>query len=110
MHDQKLEENSNGHSERKMSVNELYDFIVKRMSPEEALKKLLTSSLVKYDHLKFKTTEEMVHPEIIIAMAALDLGWDIAIQQGDKDAPVDGMVLGTSDYITGIFKKENDNG
>lgn len=109
MHDKKLQESENGHSEKKISVNELYEFIIKRMSPEEALKKLLSSSLIKYEKLKIKNPEDMVHPEIIIAMAALDLGWDIAVESEDKNSTLDGLIVGTSTYINKILKNNNES-
>jgi hypothetical protein len=87
---------------RKMKLEELYEHIVKNMSPEEALKKLLSSSLRNYEKLKFKEGEE-IHPEILITMAAMDLGWNIAVES--KQETVRGFVVGTEDYIQEIFKK-----
>lgn len=87
----------------KITVDDLYDHIVKYLTPEEALKKLLVGSILNYEKLKFDGKENSVHPEIIIVMAAADLGWQMAIE---KDAEVvRGMCVGTEDYMTKIFGK-----
>lgn len=95
--------------EKRISVNELYDFIVSKMTPEEALKKLLSSTIVKYEKLKFEKPMDMIHPEILIAMAAFDLGWDVAVEseKGDKNAQVEGLVVGNAAYMERIFKSKN---
>ena len=55
-----------------MNVKELYNYIVKRMSPEEALLKILESASIQYDKLKFDK-DSQVHPVIIMTMAAFDI-------------------------------------
>ena len=93
-----------------MTVKQVYDFIVSKITAEEALMKLLQSTLVKYDLLKFRTTDEMVHPEIIIAMAALDLGWDMIVEKSNQlDAPLEGIIIGNSDYIKRTFANFKDS-
>lgn len=84
-----------------MKVKELYDHIVKHMTPEEALMKLLSSSLVNYEKLKFNKGEE-IHPEIIIVMAAMDLGWDVAVENNKEI--IRGFVMGTKEYMNERFK------
>lgn len=88
-----------------MKIDELYDHIVKHMTPEEALKKLLSSHIYTYQHLKLKG-EEKCHPEMIIAMAALDLGWQLAINKDDEH--ITGLVVGTEEYLNKIFPEKKD--
>lgn len=88
--------------EEKISVQDLYDHIVKHMSAEEALKILLRSSLITYEKLKFDKDEKPVHPLLIISMATLDLGWSFMIAD---DPQVQGLVVGTEEYIGRIFPK-----
>ncbi len=89
-------------SKNKMTVDGFYDYITRYMSPEDALKKLLISSLGRYEKLKFEEGKE-VHPEMIIAMAAMDLGWGIVVETGEKN--VNGLVLGTTEYVNRTIKE-----
>jgi hypothetical protein len=89
-----------------MTVQEFYDYITKHMTAEEALKKLLEGTLRTYEHLKFDNQEEAVHPTMIIAMAALDMGWSMAIPDGGDDDILKGMTIGTDEYLDELF---NDN-
>jgi hypothetical protein len=86
-----------------MNTKELYDHIIKYMTPEQALMKLLEGHAVTYEHLKFKEGEE-VHPTMLIAMATLDMGWNIAFPDNDLDTELDGMIVGTSEYIDKVLK------
>ena len=79
-----------------MTVQELYDYITNEMTPEEALKKLLEGSLLNYEKLKFDKGEE-VHPIIIVANAAMDMGWEIAIENNQDE--VRGIIIGTEKYM-----------
>jgi hypothetical protein len=81
-----------------MNTQELYDYITEHMTAEEALKKLLEGHIRTYEHLKFKEGEE-VHPIMIASMAALDMGWQLAIPDGRDDEEVQGMMIGTPEYI-----------
>lgn len=91
-----------------MTVDQLYDYIVSQMTPEQALKKLLKGSLLQYEKLKFDSQQESVHPVIIITMAALDLGWDLAIEKStEEEGEVRGIAIGTREYLDAVFKKEN---
>ncbi len=94
--------------QKSIGVNELYDHIIQFMTPEEALRKLLSSSLIEYDKLKFSSPEVAVHPLIIIAVAATDLGWDIAIEGTEKCKDVRGLVIGIPEYIDTIFPKKGE--
>jgi len=84
-----------------MDIDQLYDHITKHMSPENALKLLLTSSLRSYKKLKFDKHEE-VHPVQIIGLAAMDMEWQIAIES-DKEN-VEGITVGTKEYMKRMFK------
>lgn len=86
-----------------MTVRELRDYILTQMSAEDALLKLLESPLLQYEKLKFDKGKE-VHPLLIIANAALDMGWQLAIEK-DKEE-VRGLTVGTDEYMKDHFKKE----
>jgi hypothetical protein len=87
--------------EKKISVDDFYNYITKHMTAEEALKKLLTSSMISYEKLKFDEGKE-VHPIIIIANAAMDMGWMIAVEKEEKE--VKGLAVGTEEYMNKLFK------
>ena len=90
-----------------MNVQELYDYIVSEMTPEEALMKLLEGPLMSYDKLKFDKGEE-VRPELIITMAAWDLNWQLAIEKAENENDVvRGMAVGTKEYMEKYFPKES---
>lgn len=89
-----------------ISVDELYDYVVSHMTPEEGLKKMLKSSLIHYENLKFDSKHESVHPIMIITYAAWDLGWEmIAVENKDGKKLVEGLTVGTKDYMDRVFKK-----
>ena len=88
---------------KNMTTQELYTFITKHIPIEQVLLKLLESSLISYEKLKFDDKNETVHPLLIITMAALDLGWDLAIEKDVKE--VRGLAVGTSEYLDTIISK-----
>lgn len=88
-----------------MTVDELYDYISKQITPEEALKRLLTASLRTYEQLKFPSQAEAIDPIILISMATMDIGWNFIIESGDENAPVRGMIIGTDEYIDDLQKE-----
>lgn len=90
----------------KLSVNALYDYVISHMTPEEACKKLLKSSLISYEKLKFDNKHEAVHPVLIMAFAAMDMGWVIRTDRDRGDKEVDGMALGTKEYMKRTFKAD----
>ena len=92
-----------------MNVQEFYDYITQHMSAEEALKKMLEGSLISYENLKFKEGEE-VHPAMIIAMAALDMGWSMAIPEGGEDDILKGITVGTDEYLDELFSTDQAEG
>jgi len=87
-----------------MTTKEFYDHIVAHMTPEQALMKLLEGNLVQYEKLKFSPEGDPVHPVLIISMAAMDMGWQMAIEGGEKD--IRGIAVGTDEYMKTIFKSE----
>ena len=88
-----------------MNVKELQEYILTEMSAEEALLKLLEGQVMNYDKLRFQKGEE-IHPVMLISMAAMDMGWQIAIPNDDEDNDINGMVVGTEKYIDEILKDE----
>jgi hypothetical protein len=93
-----------------MTAKELYDYITKQITPEKALMNLLEGHLIEYEKLKFSAEGEEIHPIMLISMAALDMGWDMAIpdHKGNPDAEVEGMIVGTPDYIDDVLGKNED--
>lgn len=90
-----------------MTVDELYAHITKMMTPEAALKRLLESSLLTYEKLKFPEGEQLVHPLFIMTLAAMDMGWDFLVPNGPDDEEVNGLIAGTSEYVDRIDFKTN---
>lgn len=85
-----------------MTVKELYDKIVGNMSAEEALMKLLEGHVITYEKLKFNEGEE-IHPVMLISMAAMEMGWEIALPYGDDDDDVIGITVGTEEYFNSVL-------
>lgn len=88
-------------SKPSMTPTQLRDYILTQMSAEDALLKLLQSPLMQYNKLKFDEGNE-VHPLIIIANAAMDLGWDFLLEKNQKD--VRGLIVGTNEYLKENYK------
>lgn len=87
-----------------MTVQEVYDHITQHMTPEKALMKMLEGAVLQYEKLKFDKGEE-VHPIMIIALAAMDMGWRIAVEKPPGD--MRGIVVGTKEYMgTVYFEKD----
>lgn len=86
-----------------ISVDDFYNFIISKMTPEEALKRFIESSLISYEKLKFND-DKPVHPLMIIAFAAMDLGWGFAIEKDQEN--VRGLAVGTEEYLNNLFKEE----
>ncbi len=87
-----------------MNVKEFYEYITSKMTPEEALMKMLEGGLIEYKKLKFDEKGKEVHPMIIISMAALDMGWAIAVEDKKVSTHIRGLSLGTSEYMKELFK------
>ncbi len=88
-----------------MKAKEFYDYLLTQMSAEEALLKLLEGQVLNYEKLKFDKGEE-VHPIFVISMAAIDMGWGLAIPNED-DEEIQGMIVGTQEYLDGVLKKDD---
>lgn len=86
-----------------MTVQELYDYITKNMTPEQALKKLLEGTLIEYQQLKFSEEGKEIHPAMLIAMASMEMNWMIVIPNDDDDDELNGMIVGTEDYIKSVL-------
>lgn len=88
-----------------MNAKEFVAYITQHMTAEEALTKLIEGSLIQYESLKFdKENGEPVHPILIVTMAAMDMGWQIAVDKSNED--MIGLVVGTEEYMNKIFQKE----
>lgn len=87
-----MSETPNNH----MTVQELYDHIVKQITPEQALMKFLEGGLIQYEKLKFDN-DQAVHPLFIMAMAAMEMGWNFGIEKDRKE--VEGLITGTHEYM-----------
>jgi hypothetical protein len=93
-------------ADNEMTTQELYVHILKNMTAEEALMKLIEGMTMKYNFLKFKSQEESVHPELIIVMAAMELGWTIGVcDQEDPESEVRGLIMGKRDYVSEVLAK-----
>jgi hypothetical protein len=92
-----------------MTAKELKDYILTKMTAEEALLKLLQNHVEHYEKLRVQMDNEQEgdtkgSPIMIIAAAAMDLGWQIAIEKGKPDAPVRGLCVGTGAYLDAVLK------
>ena len=90
-----------------MTVRELYKHITKYMTAEQALIKLLEGSIIQYENLKFDDKDKAVHPVLIIAMAAIDMGWNLAIEDENKESDIRGICVGTKEYMDTIFPEKS---
>lgn len=91
----------------RVSVEKFYDFITSKMSAEKALKLLLASSTITYNKLRFPDGDQQsqVHPLLVMAMAAMDMGWNFIVKEGDEK--VQGLVTGTDEYCDNVSFKNN---
>jgi len=89
-----------------MNVQELYNHITSHLTPEQALMKLLEGHVMTYEKLKFQEGEE-IHPLLLITMAAVDMGWNMAIPNtGNDEDEVQGIICGTEEYMKTMLKDE----
>jgi hypothetical protein len=88
-----------------MTVQELYDYITSKMTPEEALKKMLESGLIEYQHLKFSGEGKEIHPLILIAMCGFELGWSFAMPKDSETdkTEMNGIVMGTMEFLDELY-------
>ena len=85
-----------------MNLQEFYDYITSQMTAEEALKKLLITNCIHFENLKAVKGKDG-SPYFIIAMAAMDLGWSIAVEKNKEE--IRGLSVGTKEYLNSIFKE-----
>jgi hypothetical protein len=88
-----------------MTLQELYDYITSKMTPEQALKKMLESSLIEYQHLKFSGEGKEIHPLMLIAMCGFELGWSIALPKDSEtdNTEMNGIVMGTKEFLDELY-------
>jgi hypothetical protein len=86
-----------------MTVDEFYNFIVSQMSPEEALKKLLSTQVAMYKQQKEEEPDSSKSPYFMIIAAAKDLGWTICIEKGEEKL-IRGISIGTPEYLKEVVK------
>lgn len=89
---------------KKINVDELYAFITKHMTAEQALKTLLNGKIHEYEVLRF-TKDNEIHPLMLIVMAANEMGWNIALKNYDdnEDEDVEGIIVGTEEYLNSVL-------
>jgi len=93
-----------------MNAKEFYDHITQHLTPEQALLKLLEGHVLTYEKLKFDKGEE-IHPLMIVSMAAMDMGWQMAIPKGKaEDDEIQGMAIGTPEYFEELFSGDDSDG
>jgi hypothetical protein len=97
-----------------MNVQELYQYITKYLTAEQALLKILEGQVRTYDNFKtsnFSFEEgEAVPPIILVIMAAKEMGWNIAIPStGNDDDEIQGMIIGTQEYVDDKLDKNNED-
>jgi hypothetical protein len=90
--------------EKGITVKELYDHITSQITPEVALMRLLESSLITYEKLKFDENGKAVHPLIIISMATMDMGWNFMVESDREN--IEGLVIGTEEYMKRVLPKK----
>ena len=86
-----------------MTALELRDYILKHMSAEEALLKLLQTSVEQYDRLKLsqpimKEEDGTVNPLFILTAAVIDMGWDIMVE-GKEGEKIKGLIIGEPTFV-----------
>lgn len=93
-----------------MTQEDFYNHILKHLTAEEALRRLLATPLLQYKNLKALKAwnineEEFVNPIFIIAAACADMGWHIGVE---TDHPtVRGLLIGTDEYVKQYHPKKD---
>jgi hypothetical protein len=101
-------DNTNDMENKKLDVGELYAYITKHMTAEEALMIMLKGKIVDYNVLRYSKDNE-IHPLMLIVMAANEMGWNIALKNydDDKDEDVEGIIVGTEEYVNSVLDMED---
>ncbi len=96
---------------KNIKVTDFVQFILKHMTAEQALTKLLASQLTHYEKLKIDKqpadNPENVSPYFIMVAAAMDMGWQIAIEEDHEI--IRGLSMGSEDYLKDLFKHGKDD-
>jgi hypothetical protein len=96
--------------EQKIKITAFVDFILTKMDAREALIKLMATNIHHYEKLKLEKqpedNPEMVSPYFILINAAMDLGWDFAIEKNHEI--IRGLSVGTKEYFEDLFKTGKD--
>ena len=100
--------------DNKLNVDELYEFIIKIMTPKQALIKMIEANINGYNLLKHNikyVNGEEIHPLMLIVMAANELDWSIALKNHDDDANEDvmGIIVGTEEYVESVLDIADDD-
>lgn len=96
--------------EKTMKVKELVDHILKHMTAEEALAKLLATQVEQYEKLKVnldKIDQPGGSPYFIIIQAAMELGWDFMIEKDPET--IRGLSIGTKEYFEALGAKKKED-
>ena len=93
-----------------MTVEELVAYILKHMTAEEALTKLLGTQIEVFEEQMAEAEAENGRrgsPYFTIIQAAKVLGWDFAIEHQEKeDGIVRGLAVGTPEYLDSLFQHD----
>jgi hypothetical protein len=94
-----------------MNAKEFKEYILQHMTADEALEKLLATTVQQFDNLKANINvegqnHESASPYLIIMNAAMDLGWNIAVEDPNASPVVRGIVVGTEAYLNKLFEPE----
>lgn len=90
-----------------MTVDGLYDYITKHMTPEQALKRLLATTVAETirlnDEAKPNEFEEGGSPLMVIIACAKLMGWNLGLEKDSDDGMVRGLVIGSAEYLDKIY-------
>jgi|SRR5581483_6715483 len=81
-----------------MTHEQIKAYILSKMSKDEVIDRFLESGLLVYEKLKFAEGEEL-HPLMVMAYAAMDMGWDLIVHGDSTTYQVKGITTGTPEHI-----------
>lgn len=93
-----------------MDVKEFKEYILTQMTADEALERLLATTVQQFENLKANINvegqnHESASPYLIIINAAMDLGWDFATESPGVSPKVRGIIVGTPEYLDNVLGK-----
>lgn len=100
--------------ERKvMKADKLADYILQHMDADTALRRLLKTTTDQVAKLMLGAPIEpgengVISPLHILVCAAMDLGWNMAVEKSAPNDQVRGLVVGTKEYVEKIFAPEKE--